>query len=965
MTMYVMTTGGVGILAVALAATAALRRAPASLRHLIWLAALAAVLALPLLEGSGIDVEVPVPTGLLLAASRPEAPGTESPSTGAQPAQWAASVGPAVSRGGERDPGPVATASAVESRLAGVSGLGRRFASGSAAGSGRAPQRREPTSATVEPRASSAGSGSGSLERPEAGAVMGTGRSPLALAGLLLMGLWTVGALGLLARAALGQLRARRLTLRHVTRPPASTSRRLDRLAADLRVDRPVRLVVSRRLRVPATWGVLRPTVVLPADYAHWSPETLDRVLLHELAHVRRGDCAAYLLGEIARAVHWPNPLAWLALDRLRLESERASDDLVLTFMDGPSAYAQDLVSIARAVGRTAEPPRAVLAMASRSGVPSRVRAILDPGQRRGRVRMPVVVIVAFIAVGLASAATVLTPVAYARETSPAGARVDGHAAAMASAETGRKEAVTATKRDTRATQSLTMSGMSAPGVARQAQERLCVFQDDVSRSTSMHVDNEEVRIRWATDDCRVDVDIEGRVEFAIDDTDVVGLDRGALFEIEERLGRASRRVRIERGAGDVVERRYWRDGEEVAWGDESRRWLAQILPEVFRHSTINAEARVGRMLDEGGPDQVFREVEQIRSDHVKARYLELTMQLAQLNEAQYRRIIEIAGSIESDHGSAELLMAVVAEAGLRPAFQDPLLRASEGLDSDHERTRVLQALLDSPLDADQLDAVLHSASSIESDHNLSELLSQIAREGRLDDAGRASFLQALRSIESDHSHGVVVHAFLDAGPLSDGELAQVLAMTEGIESDHERGEILRRVAEEYTLTGAQVTAYLRSASKLSSDHESAETAKAVIERAEFDAEQTGLVLRMADGVSSDHQRGEILQALVRRRDLAPDEVAGLLGAARGIGSDHTLGETLSALIGEQDLDSAAVEGVLTTLEQVGSDHERARVMTALAGRFAIEGRARALYEDLANELGRHDRERVLAAISG
>ncbi|NIR79339.1 MAG: hypothetical protein GWO00_13500, partial [Gemmatimonadetes bacterium] len=68
MTMDVMTMGGAGILAVAFVVTSALRRAPASLRHLIWLAALSAILALPLLEWSGVTLEVPVPAAWMVPA---------------------------------------------------------------------------------------------------------------------------------------------------------------------------------------------------------------------------------------------------------------------------------------------------------------------------------------------------------------------------------------------------------------------------------------------------------------------------------------------------------------------------------------------------------------------------------------------------------------------------------------------------------------------------------------------------------------------------------------------------------------------------------------------------------------------------------------------------------------------------------------------------------------------------------
>lgn len=973
MTTMVMATGGVGILVTAWLATSALRRARASLRHLIWLAALAAILALPLLERSGLDVEVPIPSAWMHRVERLRAPAPE-------PTPWVADVASAADA---PSPGPTAeidhaaTGDRPANSGARPADTGARPEVAIERGDGYRGPAAGLTAATSSGRgvadalggARSAADGSSEegvfRTRPSAADVLGA--------------IWALGLLGLLVTTVVQQLQARRLTVRQVEPVSASARLRFGRLLVGLGIERSVRLVTSSRLRVPATWGLFRATIVLPADYARWSAETLDRVLLHELAHVRRRDCVAYLVGEIARALHWPNPLAWLALHRLKVESERAADDRVLSFTDTPSAYAEDLVSMVRALKGGAVTPRAAIAMASPAGVSSRVRAILDPDQQRGPVAKPVGVIVALVALGLAAAATVLTPVAHARETAgadrgwtapraSAGSLLPESPAGSSPAELPPSVADAPSRASATDPELETLGRAVLPAAtdaaAPQSQERLCVFREGGSRSTSVNMNDDEIRIRWETDDCRVEIDIEGDVEFAADDTDVVAMARGALFEIEERVGRTSRRARLEAGSGGGIDRQYWEDGDPVAWRSAAQRWLAQILPEIFRHSTINAEARVRRMLEEGGPDRVFREVAQIRSDHVTRTYLELMMRLGQLSESDYQRVIEVAGSIDSDHGSASLLMSVIEEAGLRPAFQGPLLRASEGLDSDHERTRVLQALLRSPLSAAQLDAVLRSARSIDSDHNLSQVLSEIAEAGRLDDAGRASFLEALRSIGSDHSKGVVIDAFLDTGPLTDDELAQVLAMTEDIGSDHERGRILRSVAEEYPLTGSQVTAYLTSAARLDSDHEASRTAIAVIDGADFDAEQVGLVLRMADDVGSDHDRGEILIALIERRELTPDEVAGLLAVGRDIGSDHRLGQVLTVLIEEQNLDSAGIEGVLSTLERVGSGHDRMTVMVSLADRFEIGGRALALYEDLADDLSRHERERVLAAVS-
>src|SRR5678815_3150995 len=97
-------------------------------------------------------------------------------------------------------------------------------------------------------------------------------------------------------------------------------------------------LDVRRRVRfleldgpvMPMTWGVFRPVVLLPADDFDSTIEQRLDVLRHELAHVRRYDCLTQLVAQLTCALHWFNPLVWMAAAQLRAERERACDDEVL-----------------------------------------------------------------------------------------------------------------------------------------------------------------------------------------------------------------------------------------------------------------------------------------------------------------------------------------------------------------------------------------------------------------------------------------------------------------------------------------------------------------------------------------------------------------------------------------------------------------------------------------------------------
>jgi hypothetical protein len=72
----------------------------------------------------------------------------------------------------------------------------------------------------------------------------------------------------------------------------------LSDLPAAAGVGRSVRVGVTDRQDVLATFGVVSPTVLLPAASRGWSSERLRVVLLHELAHIKRTDWTAQLFAE-------------------------------------------------------------------------------------------------------------------------------------------------------------------------------------------------------------------------------------------------------------------------------------------------------------------------------------------------------------------------------------------------------------------------------------------------------------------------------------------------------------------------------------------------------------------------------------------------------------------------------------------------------------------------------------------
>ncbi len=195
--------------------------------------------------------------------------------------------------------------------------------------------------------------------------------------GALLVVAWALGAAAIAARAVVGAVRARRLAARGVLAERAYAV--ADRVWREVggRGATP-RIVTSAEIDAPIVVGAVAPVVVVPVESATWDAERWRVVLAHELSHVRRRDGLANAIAQLACAIHWFDPLVWLAARQLREERELAADDTVLRGGTRASAYAEHLVAIATARPVPAATAAAVLRMTGGARFQARIVALLE-----------------------------------------------------------------------------------------------------------------------------------------------------------------------------------------------------------------------------------------------------------------------------------------------------------------------------------------------------------------------------------------------------------------------------------------------------------------------------------------------------------------------------------------------------------------------------------------------------------
>ena len=884
----------VPLLFVAWALTSMWRKASAASRHAIWLATIVVALALPVLALMIPNWRIAVWRAKpAVVVDAPRAPSNED----ARPASLDAMNPPA-------SMGPV--------------------------------QREVPTSTVAVP-ADSARQPTVSIARAP--------QSPPMDPVTVVIAIWIVGAsmacipwiLALRARHRLA-----RAARRELSAPWRAAVHALRGEAADLAR---VRVLEAKAATVPMTWGVLRPTILVPAA-PDWTPSLRRTALLHELAHVRRRDVVGFIAARLACAVYWYNPLMWRAARALRDECELACDDRVLAAGARASDYAQQLLDVAESADRAAfSPAAAALTMARRAALPSRLRALLDASRNRASARPAVARGLAVVAGCIAIPLAAFTPVrrdaalAVAKDRgttssrgiesasrvaspgdsipAPPAAPLPGDgSAAGSSVDPEGEEASPGTSvistsfpdigapslaTSTTPISSGTLSRFEPP--QSSAQSRRCLGpapKGSSSSSTNMINTNRADRVwrvRWSFDDCRFDMEAHGEITFNDGLTDVARISRGGSLEIELREGSQSRRIRFVQDGGGI-ERDYSVNGRSSEYDAVAATWLAEVLVAMERRTAFAADQRVPQLVRRGGVPAVLAEVDLMSSDYPRRRYVTKLLETERLTTAQLRDVLaKSARSFSSDYEKAELLVSLSNLDSFDNDAQLEFAKTAGTIGSDYERRRALSALLARDnLSRAVVRELLGAAQGMDSDYELAELLLSVSRKYAINDETRPLYIQALGSIQSDYERRRVLDTVVASGNVPGNLLPDMLSTASAMHSDYELAEFLIRLVRSGPLAPANHEAFFKAVGQIDSDYEHHRVLTAALANAKNDRALAAQILRSARKLESDYECASLLVEVTRAVTI-DDQLRPLYeDAADTIGSEHEYGRAMAAL---------------------------------------------------------------------
>ncbi|MEM6842017.1 MAG: M56 family metallopeptidase [Bacteroidota bacterium] len=160
---------------------------------------------------------------------------------------------------------------------------------------------------------------------------------------------------------------------------------KITQLTNILGIRRSLSVRISSRIRAPFVVGFLKPVILLPLSaFSQLSPEQLETILAHELAHIRRWDDIVNWIQAIVETVLFYHPALWWISQLIRDEREKCCDDLVVATCGNAVVYAQALTQLDTLPGSTSS--FALAASRSGNGLLARVERLLQPDSQTKRI---------------------------------------------------------------------------------------------------------------------------------------------------------------------------------------------------------------------------------------------------------------------------------------------------------------------------------------------------------------------------------------------------------------------------------------------------------------------------------------------------------------------------------------------------------------------------------------------------
>lgn len=459
--------------------------------------------------------------------------------------------------------------------------------------------------------------------------------------------------------------------------------------------------------------------------------------------------------------------------------------------------------------------------------------------------------------------------------------------------------------------------------------------EESASRSESNESSSHSNGVhRWRNSSGVTNFNIEsrGKIEVTDDDRDIKSLSNDGYLEITKTVFGSKRAIVVESLGGGKIKKEYYEGRTKMDWDPNGKNWLAEILPEIVRSTTLGAEGRVNRIYAKEGVAGVIEELKKLEGDYTASHYAKLLLE-KNISSSEMPRVIKgIADAINSDYYLSTVLQNNVSKLLSTPEAANAFLQATNNIGSSYYKSVVLKEaskkLAGSPA---QVKTILQSASDIDSDYYLSIVLTSLLEQDELKEESIRELILVSKNIPSDYYRTQVLNNALDKGSLSNESLKNTVDALKEINSAYYKTGVFNTMTEKMTISpDVQIDILNEVKESINSDYYGSITLKNVLEHQKLTNESFKLLVDIASEFNSANYAADVLKKAADK-ELNKNQLIDILNASANIDSDHYLSEVLLSLSDQvRGSDSSVKDAYRSAAKHIDSETYYGRVAKAI-----------------------------------
>lgn len=119
----------------------------------------------------------------------------------------------------------------------------------------------------------------------------------------------------------------------------------------------PIGIGISERVKTPLSFGLKRPTILLPVQFLELEEEQQRNIISHEQIHLERRDWIFIVFEQCVQALFWFHPALYMLIDRIDLCREQLIDREVVRRSGARTSYLRTLYAVAKTFRQTSVAP--------------------------------------------------------------------------------------------------------------------------------------------------------------------------------------------------------------------------------------------------------------------------------------------------------------------------------------------------------------------------------------------------------------------------------------------------------------------------------------------------------------------------------------------------------------------------------------------------------------------------------